>query len=91
MVALRMTAQWLPYKIEPRQSGEDVMAITNLTRWNPFREMEDFERRINNLFNIAFPTRQSGNNRESITVAEWTPAVDISEDDKEYLIKAELP
>lgn len=67
------------------------MAITNLTRWNPFREMEDFERRINNLFNIAFPTRQSGNNRESITVTEWTPAVDISEDDKEYLIKAELP
>jgi HSP20 family protein len=67
------------------------MAMTNLTRWNPFREMEDFERRINQLFNFAFPTRQSGNNRESITVAEWTPAVDISEDDKEYLIKVELP
>lgn len=67
------------------------MAMTNLTRWNPFREMEDFERRINQLFNLAFPTRQSGNNRESITVAEWTPAVDISEDDKEYLIKVEIP
>jgi HSP20 family protein len=24
-------------------------------------------------------------------VAEWSPLVDISEDDKEYLIKAELP
>ena len=26
-----------------------------------------------------------------MTVAEWAPLVDISEDDKEYLIKAELP
>ena len=26
-----------------------------------------------------------------MTVAEWAPLVDISEDEKEYLIKAELP
>ena len=26
-----------------------------------------------------------------MTVAQWYPLVDISEDDKEYLIKAELP
>jgi len=26
-----------------------------------------------------------------MTVAEWAPAVDITEDDKEYLVKAELP
>ena len=29
--------------------------------------------------------------KESITLAEWSPLVDITEDDKEYLIKAELP
>jgi HSP20 family molecular chaperone IbpA len=28
---------------------------------------------------------------ESITVAEWAPSVDITEDDKEYIIKTELP
>ena len=28
---------------------------------------------------------------EQIAVPEWAPLVDISEDDKEYLIKAELP
>jgi HSP20 family protein len=28
---------------------------------------------------------------EAMTVAEWAPLVDIAEDDKEYLIKAELP
>jgi HSP20 family protein len=26
-----------------------------------------------------------------MTVADWAPTVDISEDDKEYLIKAEIP
>ena len=29
--------------------------------------------------------------KEAITLAEWSPLVDITEDDKEYLIKAELP
>lgn len=28
---------------------------------------------------------------ENITVAQWAPLVDIAEDDKEYLIKLELP
>jgi HSP20 family protein len=32
-----------------------------------------------------------GDLRETMTVSEWTPLVDIAEDDKEYLIKAELP
>jgi len=36
-------------------------------------------------------TTRSGNGREEITVATWAPVVDIIEDDKEYLIKAELP
>lgn len=26
-----------------------------------------------------------------MTVAQWSPAVDISEDEKEYVVKAELP
>jgi HSP20 family protein len=32
-----------------------------------------------------------GNGKESITLPEWTPLADITEDDKEYVIKAELP
>ena len=28
---------------------------------------------------------------EGITLADWMPSVDIIEDDKEYLVKAELP
>src|SRR5438874_5959989 len=32
-----------------------------------------------------------GNGKESITLPEWTPLADITEDDMEYVIKAELP
>jgi len=35
----------------------------------------------------------SGGNggKEALTVAQWSPLVDITEDEKEYLIVAELP
>ena len=64
--------------------------MTNtLTRWNPLRELEDFQSRILNAFNPASARR--GNGQESLAQAEWMPLVDIAEDDKEYLITAELP
>src|SRR6184192_1945516 len=59
-----------------------------LTRWEPLREMEEFQNRLSTLF--GRPSRRT-NGREEITLPEWTPLADITEDDKEYLIKAELP
>ena len=66
--------------------------MTALARWNPFQEMEAMQRRMSSLFDWS-PFRRSNltNDEESITVAEWAPLVDIAEDDKEYLIKVELP
>ncbi len=61
-----------------------------LVRWDPFKELEEMEKRIATLFGRA-PLRKDGDREESLTVAEWAPLVDIVEDDKEYLIKAELP
>ena len=37
------------------------------------------------------PMRHGNGEDEAITVAEWSPLVDVIEDDREYLIKAELP
>jgi len=59
------------------------------TRWDPFKEMEDISERFNRLFG-RLPVRREGG-REAMTVADWTPTVDITEDEKEYLIKAEIP
>ncbi len=63
-----------------------------LTRWNPFREMEDLQRQMSSLFDRN-PFRHSNlaGQEENITVPEWAPLVDIAEDPKEYLIKVELP
>ena len=52
--------------------------------------MEDIHDRLFTLFKNTQPRNGSGE-QESLTVSEWTPLVDITEDDKEYLIKAELP
>ena len=62
---------------------------STLTRWNPLRELEDFQHRILGAFNPASARRSNG--QESMTLAEWAPLVDITEDDKEYVISAELP
>lgn len=48
------------------------------------------EQRLSNLLGRT-PTQTGGDKKESIAVAEWSPLVDISEDEKEYLIKAEVP
>lgn len=64
--------------------------MNGLTRWNPFREMEDLQKRLDTLFNLE-SSRPGVPKEESITVARWAPLVDVSEDEREYLIKAELP
>jgi HSP20 family protein len=60
-----------------------------LVRWDPFRELEDMSDRLNRMF--SRPSIGSKNGKETLTVADWTPTVDISETDGEYVIKAELP
>jgi HSP20 family protein len=37
------------------------------------------------------PAQRPDGQEEPMAVAEWAPCVDISEDDTEYVIKAELP
>jgi HSP20 family protein len=61
-----------------------------LTRWDPFKELEEMQNRLSAMFG-RLPIHKDGDKEESLTVAEWRPLVDIVEDEKEYLIKAELP
>ena len=56
-----------------------------LTRWNPFREMEEM------MNQYARGNLASPGTREVLTTAQWTPSVDIVEDDTQYIIKVELP
>jgi HSP20 family protein len=58
-----------------------------LTRWDPFRELEDFQSRLSSFFS---PSRRDELSQR-LSSGVWAPPVDITEDDKEYLIKVELP
>jgi|SRR5579885_1043354 HSP20 family protein len=60
-----------------------------IARWDPFKELEDMERRMSMWF--GRPLRRREGEKEALTVAEWSPLVDIEESEKEYVIKAELP
>ena len=64
--------------------------MSSITRWDPFRELDDLQNRLSTIFGRA-PVKKEGDKREALTVAEWAPLVDIVEDDKNYVIKAELP
>jgi len=57
--------------------------------WDPFREMEELQSRLPSLFGRRLPTPDG--REEAFGLTEWMPPVDISEDDKEYILKAELP
>jgi HSP20 family protein len=60
-----------------RQKGK----LMRLTRWEPLREMDEFFREYSPFFTRARRDESNG----------WTPTANISETEKEYLIKAELP
>ena len=61
-----------------------------LIHWNQLKELEALRHGLGSLFSRA-PAQWPEGQEEPLAVAEWTPLVDISEDDQEYLIKAELP
>lgn len=72
-------------KIQP---SAKIDTMTTLAKWNPFRELDTLQNRLTTLFGRPM-WRTNGD--EDVSVNEWTPLVDVSEDDKEYVIKAELP
>jgi HSP20 family protein len=59
--------------------------------WNPFREMEDLQNRLNSLMGVNRSRNRDQDETELLSAMEWAPLVDIVEEDKEYLVKAELP
>ncbi len=57
--------------------------------WDPIQELNELQNRFNTLFGRT--ALRPGNGEEALALADWAPVVDISEDDKEFIIKAELP
>lgn len=73
-------------KWNPLGKSEQFDIFRPSLRWDPVREMEDLMRGMQRAF-ASWPSRTD----ESMTLAEWSPSVDIGETEKEYVVKAELP
>jgi HSP20 family protein len=56
-----------------------------MLRWEPFREMQDALRRFSPLY---LPDNGA---KDDVATRSWVPLANISESEKEYLIKCELP
>src|SRR5678810_65274 len=64
--------------------------MNTLITWNQLREMEEAQNRVNRFLG-GFPNRLGSGETHSLAVADWSPEIDISQDDHEYLLKADLP
>jgi HSP20 family protein len=60
----------------------------SIVRWEPFAEMDSLFNRLMPSMLSRWPSRLGSSNGGTV---EWAPSADISETDKEYLIRAELP
>lgn len=58
----------------------------NLTNWEPFRDLEEFVNRM-----APALTRWRGEIDGNGQAVQWSPTADISETDREYIVRAELP
>ena len=59
----------------------------NLTRFEPYREMQTFQDRLNRVFgNFG-----RGERDEEMNLSAWAPPVDIAEEKDRIMITAELP
>ena len=59
-----------------------------VTRWDPFRDLNMLQDRMNRLFDDAGRGWRSD---EPVSTTTWSPAIDIFETEGEIVVKAELP
>ena len=62
--------------------------MTVLTRWDPYRELNTLQDRMNRLFNASFSNEGRD---ESLATSGFAPAVDVYEDEHNITLKIEVP
>ena len=63
--------------------------MMNLVRWNPWREMNTLQNRLNHMLADSF--FQTGRSDDDMSLGTWHPVVDMYDEDDKIVIKAELP
>lgn len=61
--------------------------MTMITRWEPFRELNTLQDRLNRLFQDSYARGAD----ELMTAGSFVPAVDVYEDEQAITLKVEVP
>ena len=62
-----------------------------LTRWDPFRELNALQDRMNRLLQDSFSGQPSARGEESLVSGAFIPPVDVYEDEHNIVLKMEVP
>jgi HSP20 family protein len=62
-----------------------------IVRWEPFRDLQAVQDRLNRVFDDAFRGVPRGGDDDWALGGQWAPSVDIFENDGNLVLKAELP
>ena len=60
-----------------------------MTPWRPFRELEDMERRLDNM--LGRSSLLAGWRHMPSSEVGWSPVIDVFEKDDKFIVKAEIP
>jgi HSP20 family protein len=63
----------------------------NVVRYEPWGLLRRFHDDVNQLFGEAPVRSVAEGDRSSIVTSNWTPAVDIKEEDERFVLKADIP
>lgn len=64
----------------------------SLVRWDPFRELEDVNNRLNRIFGRStLGAALTAGGQEMVATPDWTPSVDVVETSEDFQIRADLP
>jgi len=61
-----------------------------IVRYEPYSMIRQFQNEVNSLF-CDDPGNSNVLDRSTVSTSQWTPAVDIKEEDQRYLITADIP
>ena len=63
----------------------------NVVRYEPWGLLRRFNEDVNQLFNESRIASTADGDQSSIATSNWTPAVDIKEEDGRFVLEADIP
>ena len=86
---IKHPTKWHEPLVKTLENFKENLAMTVITRWDPFQEFNTLQSRMNQLLRNSL---SNGNHSdEALTSTSFAPAVDVYEDEHQVKLKIEVP